>query len=192
MGARRRRPTSSPSGWSWPRSVPIVGTTTSSPPRAATVALDTAVGHRARLELSFALRFIGRVGESLAVLEAGIGSDATEQIDLLLARAGVLQYALDRVDEAMDCLDRGRRARPDENARRRVAARRFVHAVYGGSGVTRRWAGEQLLTDPASCDRVRAEVAPSVALVRSLVGDSDSALELLEQWTQYARPRDRP
>ena len=80
--------------------------------RAATVALDTAVGHRARLELSFALRFIGRVGESLAVLEAGIGSDV-DRADRPAARPGRRAAVRPRPGRRGDGLPRSRRrARP--------------------------------------------------------------------------------
>ena len=156
--------------------------------RAASAALGTAVGHRARLELAFALRFTGRVDECLTVLEDGVGGDASEQIELLLAVPGCCSTALDRVAEAMACLDAALELAADDGQVEAISARRFVHAVYGGVGVTRRWEGESLLHDEATSDAVRAEVTPSVALLRCLVGDSDAGVDLLAQGPGGARP----
>ena len=156
--------------------------------RAARAGLGTAVDHRARLELAFAYRFIGRVDDALAVLEAGVPVGPEEQVELLLARATLLQYALDRVGEAMACLAEAIDVARSAAHRRAVVARRFVHSVYGSVGAEHRDEGEALLADPETPAQLRNEVAPSVALLRTFAGRSESALELLGEMLPNIRP----
>jgi DNA-binding CsgD family transcriptional regulator/type II secretory pathway predicted ATPase ExeA len=156
--------------------------------RAAKAGLGTAVDHRARLELAFAYRFIGRVDDALAALEAGEPQGPEEQVELLLGRANLLQYGLDRVDEAMACLAEAIEVAPSAAHRRAVVARRFVHSVYGAFGAEHRDEGEALLADPDTPAQIRNEIAPSVALLRTLAGHSESGLELLGQMLPNMRP----
>jgi DNA-binding CsgD family transcriptional regulator/type II secretory pathway predicted ATPase ExeA len=156
--------------------------------RAARAGLGTAVDHRARLELAFAYRFIGRVDDALAVLEAGVPSGPEEQVELLLGRATLLQYALDRVGEAMACLAEAIEVAPSATHRRAIVARRFVHSVYGSVGDEHRDEGEALLADPDTPPQIRNEVAPSVALLRTFAGQSESALEVLGEMLPNLRP----
>jgi DNA-binding CsgD family transcriptional regulator len=160
--------------------------------RAARAGLGTAVDHRARLELAFAYRFIGRVDDALAVLEGGDPATPDEQVELLLARATVLQYALDRVGEAMACLAEAIDVAPSAAHRRAILARRFVHAVYGSVGDEHRDEGEALLADPDTPPQLRNEVAPSVALLRTYAGRSESALEVLGEVLPNLRPSGDP
>lgn len=156
--------------------------------RAARAGLGTSVDHRARLELAFAYRFIGRVDDALVVLESGVAAGPEEQVELLLGRATLLQYALDRVGDAMACLAEAIDVAPSAAHRRAVVARRFVHSVYGSVGAEHRAEGEALLADPETPWQIRNEVAPSVALLRTYAGRSESALELLGQMLPHMRP----
>jgi DNA-binding CsgD family transcriptional regulator len=149
--------------------------------RAARAALGSAVDHPARLALSFAYRFSGRVDDALDVLDARVPTDPEERVAVLLARANLLQYALDRVDDAMACLAEAIDVAPTEAGKRSIAARRFVHAVYGGIGDEHLSEGEQLLADPTAPEEVRNEVAPSVALMWAFGGRSGAAIEMLHQ-----------
>lgn len=156
--------------------------------RAARASLGSAVDHRARLELAFAYRFMGRVEDALAVLEAAAPSTPDEQVEVLLGRATLLQYALDRVADAMACLAEAIDIAPSAERRRSILARRFVHSVYGGRSSEHRDEGEVLLADPATPAAVRNEIVPAAALVRTFAGRSEAGLELLREVIPHLRP----
>ncbi len=139
------------------------------------------------LVLGRALSYQQRFVEAEDVLRGREPADPQLLGEIASVRAQNLAFGLGKVAEARDLLDSAARGVEDDELRARMHNERaMISAIRGDFGDARR-ATEEILSDPASGDPVRAAAYVTLTVAQAMTGDVDGLNAIIDDAIGRAR-----